>query len=740
MLEVSQDSIRRQTDLCAKVLENYKEPAVFQKDFFERVFPRIATMGKFAEEYEVRIPKSLQALAAGDFEPAYTFKVRQPLTTDYSVCWFGDAADGVALHGLGYVRGDKRYITETELGGTESHMVLGGKTGAGKSVTVNSIILTLCQEYPPWELNLTMCDAKIVEFKNYALNYNLPQISSIAATGDADYLISVIDSKVNEMNLVNSAFAAVGVKKLSDYREALTKRENGKIVSYMPVPANLIIIDEFQSMFDNAGKKLDHLNKQIAELARKGRNIGYRLLLASQSLDSNVSKNLHNINVRASMGNTEENSNSIIGNDAAATELPKQGWVVVNQEPSKRNNREFNVVYKVPFAPNDQIAKISSDLMALAKELGYRSSFDFYDETDCIARKDFSNWVRSFRADPNRVILGEPSFVMEGGEKIVSLNFTGKDIENVCVFANSGQNLKRWFCVLKDNVELLGELNSSLMNVVINCDSLYEEEGSKALATKNISRQVGSDGKVHTVESRLFYDNSSYEHNTGFTLAKSLVSRRKLLLEVDKRARESEVYTEKSDGIFKALGLAKEMDTRLNRARCYYAISCLSSDDSFRKDFLPPGTKGLPEELLKKILRNLFAMVKSYGLDGVYTTVELLPKAFVWVLGLNKILGLGRDPKTKFIDELKKTLFDCSTVGVRFLIFTNDVNGDTKPLLHGIRWFVLEGIDSKGVNNVGASDFYPPEVSSVQGVLFDKLDAEEKCRKFKKMVFEGEIT
>ena len=97
----------------------------------------------------------------GDFEPAYTITVTKPVQGIYTQNWFGDTIDGFYLHGCGYVNGDNRYLAKQKLDDADIHMILAGATGQGKSVTLNSIILTACSEYAPWELNLTMCDAKI---------------------------------------------------------------------------------------------------------------------------------------------------------------------------------------------------------------------------------------------------------------------------------------------------------------------------------------------------------------------------------------------------------------------------------------------------------------------------------------------------------------------------------------------------------------------------------------------------
>ena len=240
MLTIDNMGAVRQHGLYMDSLKHSKVGALMQKNFFEEIFPALAQHTEFAYPYKVGIPKSLNAMLEGDFEPAYTITVTKPVQGIYTQNWFGDTIDGFYLHGCGYVNGDNRYLAKQKLDDADIHMILAGATGQGKSVTLNSIILTACSEYAPWELNLTMCDAKIVEFKTYATKFPMPHIRSIAATGDADYLISVLANLHNEMQVMNSVFTVAGVKNIKSFRKKFLKRNaDGKIVYYLALPQTI---------------------------------------------------------------------------------------------------------------------------------------------------------------------------------------------------------------------------------------------------------------------------------------------------------------------------------------------------------------------------------------------------------------------------------------------------------------------------------------------------------------------
>lgn len=219
----------------------------------------------------------------------------------------------------GYVDGNSSLVSDQRLDDATIHMILGGSTGQGKSVTLNSIIYGLCSEYAPWEVSLALCDAKIVEFKAYALETPLPHIRSIAATGDSDYLVSVLQSVLDEMNKLQSVFALAGAQKISEFREK----------TRLCFPQHIIIIDEFQTMFMNAKKRKNEIAEILNKIIRLGRNAGYHLILASQELGSDITPEMiSNIQVRAAMGCLTGNvSEKILGNDGAVAYVGKKGHI-----------------------------------------------------------------------------------------------------------------------------------------------------------------------------------------------------------------------------------------------------------------------------------------------------------------------------------------------------------------------------------------------------------------------------
>ena len=326
--------------------------------------------------YEVKIPKSLQEMIDGDFEPKKLLRINEPIKGPYSNIWFGDTTDGIFFR-WGYVNGDSRKISTEGLNDKTVHGFLGGATGTGKSVTMNAIIFGACMEYPPWELTLTLSDAKIVEFKTIATSQPMPHIDIVAATSDVDYMLSMLEEKRKEMKLRQSVFTKAAkvfgrpIKNIMEFRE----------VTGLCMPRVMMVFDECTAMFQNAGKRANKIGEAIDNIARLGRNAGFHLLLASQEISSDLpDKTMANLTLRGAMGCTGPISEKILGNDEAVMNLGQKGKLITNTSASQKNNKPLNVAIRVPWLPPESLNEIANCTIKLGKELGVTPVMRFYDE------------------------------------------------------------------------------------------------------------------------------------------------------------------------------------------------------------------------------------------------------------------------------------------------------------------------------------------------------------------------
>lgn len=150
------------------------------------------------------------------------------------------------------------------------HLLVAGATGMGKSVCINSIILSLLYKAKPSELKLILIDPKKVEFNVYK---DIPHLSCKIVT-DPKKAAGALNSAVNEMEKRFELIEQVGVRNITGYNE-ITKDDPD--MPYMP--RMVIIIDEFADLMMSAS---DDVETAVCRIAQKARAAGIHLIIGTQ--------------------------------------------------------------------------------------------------------------------------------------------------------------------------------------------------------------------------------------------------------------------------------------------------------------------------------------------------------------------------------------------------------------------------------------------------------------------------
>lgn len=166
------------------------------------------------------------------------------------------------------------------------HLLIAGATGAGKSVFMNTLILSLIYRFTPDEMQFIMVDPKVVEFSAYN---NLPHLICPVIT-DPQRVPAALRWAVYEMETRYQTLAAVGVKNLESFNNRTPKpTEPKEDASGNPIPEKLpfivVIIDELADLMMVA--KAD-VETSIARIAQKARAVGIHLVIATQRPSVNV--------------------------------------------------------------------------------------------------------------------------------------------------------------------------------------------------------------------------------------------------------------------------------------------------------------------------------------------------------------------------------------------------------------------------------------------------------------------
>ena len=164
------------------------------------------------------------------------------------------------------------------------HLLIAGRTGTGKSVCLNSIIVSMLMTRRPDEVRMLMIDPKMVELTPYKA---LPHLMHPVVT-DMKKAEAILAWAVEKMEERYTLLAKVGVRHLSQYnqlgREELIKRINPageEEAAAIPttMPFIVMIADEIADMMMTAGKEIE---AHIIRLAQKSRAVGIHLILATQ--------------------------------------------------------------------------------------------------------------------------------------------------------------------------------------------------------------------------------------------------------------------------------------------------------------------------------------------------------------------------------------------------------------------------------------------------------------------------
>ncbi|MFM8705717.1 MAG: DNA translocase FtsK, partial [Planctomycetia bacterium] len=164
------------------------------------------------------------------------------------------------------------------------HLLIAGRTGTGKSVCLNSIIVSMLMTRRPDEVRMLMIDPKMVELTPYK---SLPHLMHPVVT-DMKKAEAILAWAVDKMEERYAMLAKVGVRHLSQYnqlgREELLKRfapESEEEAAAIPttMPYIVMIADEIADMMMTAGKEIE---QHIIRLAQKSRAVGIHLILATQ--------------------------------------------------------------------------------------------------------------------------------------------------------------------------------------------------------------------------------------------------------------------------------------------------------------------------------------------------------------------------------------------------------------------------------------------------------------------------
>jgi DNA segregation ATPase FtsK/SpoIIIE, S-DNA-T family len=243
------------------------------------------------------------------------------------------------------------------------HLLIAGTTGSGKSVCINTIILSLLYKYTPQKCNLILIDPKMLELSAYE---GIPHLLCPVIT-EAKKATAALGWAVKEMENRYKLMTSVGVKNIDGY--------NSKHKKHMPYI--VVVVDEMSDLMLVAGKEIENYIQRLSQMARAA---GIHIIMATQrpSVDVITGTIKANFPTRISFQvSSKIDSRTILGEQGAEQLLGKGDMLFMSSA-----NRIVRI--HAPFVSESEIEKINSFLRSQGEP-------DYIDDITIIKDKELNN-------------------------------------------------------------------------------------------------------------------------------------------------------------------------------------------------------------------------------------------------------------------------------------------------------------------------------------------------------------
>jgi len=226
------------------------------------------------------------------------------------------------------------------------HLLIAGTTGSGKSVCINTIILSLLYRHTPEKCKFILIDPKMLELSTYE---GIPHLLCPVIT-EAKKAASVLGWVVKEMESRYRLMTKEGVRNIDGY--------NAK--HKLPMPYIVVVVDEMSDLMLVAGKEIENYIQKLSQMARAA---GIHIIMATQrpSVDVITGTIKANFPTRISFQVTSKiDSRTILGEQGAEQLLGKGDMLYMSSA-----NRIVRI--HAPFVSDSEIEKINNSLRSQAE-------------------------------------------------------------------------------------------------------------------------------------------------------------------------------------------------------------------------------------------------------------------------------------------------------------------------------------------------------------------------------------
>ncbi|UYO34875.1 FtsK/SpoIIIE domain-containing protein [Bacillus zhangzhouensis] len=215
------------------------------------------------------------------------------------------------------------------------HGLIAGATGSGKSVCINTILVSLMFKASPDEVKMLLIDPKMVELAPYN---HIPHLVSPVIT-DAKTATAALKWVVDEMERRYELFAHAGVREIKRFNELVKEKQMGEKLPYL-----VVVIDELADLMMVAPNEVE---ESICRIAQKARACGIHLLIATQRPSVDVITGLIKANIPTRIAfsvSSQVDSRTIIDMAGAEKLLGKGDMLFLENGSGKPTRLQGNFV------------------------------------------------------------------------------------------------------------------------------------------------------------------------------------------------------------------------------------------------------------------------------------------------------------------------------------------------------------------------------------------------------------
>ena len=241
------------------------------------------------------------------------------------------------------------------------HLLIAGTTGSGKSVCINTIILSLLYRHTPERCKFILIDPKMLELSTYE---GIPHLLCPVIT-EAKKAASVLGWVVKEMESRYRLMTKEGVRNIDGYN----------VKHKLPMPYIVVVVDEMSDLMLVAGKEIENYIQKLSQMARAA---GIHIIMATQrpSVDVITGTIKANFPTRISFQVTSKiDSRTILGEQGAEQLLGKGDMLYMSSA-----NRIVRI--HAPFVSDIEIEKINNSLRSQAEPDYIDEILNFADEKE----------------------------------------------------------------------------------------------------------------------------------------------------------------------------------------------------------------------------------------------------------------------------------------------------------------------------------------------------------------------